>query len=149
MFQPSSNSFFLLSSIKMATKGVKSIFGTNLFPSKMKVIVFVSILFLISFSQCFGGEFSDFRIDQSSQVEYREITNKSDHPFPYTASVIVCTCLFGIAAIIICLGGDLWSGSANYTISFCIYCSLVVSKLVSIKYTFFPQKKIYIQMFTL
>lgn len=69
----------------------------------------VSIFFLLLFClyQFSTGDMNDFQISQESNVLLREVSNKSDHPFPYTASVIVGTCLFGIAAIIICLGGNL------------------------------------------
>jgi hypothetical protein len=40
-------------------------------------------------------------------VAKRIIMNHSDHPYPFTASVIIITCLFGTILVIICLGGNL------------------------------------------
>jgi ABC-type phosphate transport system permease subunit len=81
---------------------------STVFGSRWAFIIFFTFFTLVFFLYRFSAEnFKDFQLSQESNVLLREITNNSDHPFPYTAAVIVCTCLFGIAAIIICLGGDL------------------------------------------
>lgn len=67
----------------------------------------VGLAVLAASNQIPNVDVGDFSLDPSSNVLVHPVTNKSDHPFPYTASVIVASCLFGIAAIIICLGGDL------------------------------------------
>lgn len=71
----------------------------------MFVVVTFSLLSMVLQSSAILS--SEFELDPVSNIYCRQVSNKSDHPFPYTASVIVCTCLFGVVAVIICLGADL------------------------------------------
>lgn len=73
----------------------------------MFTTLLIGLALLALSNQMTNVDTGDFSLDPSSHVLVHPVTNKSDHPFPYTASVIVASCLFGIAAIIICLGGDL------------------------------------------
>ncbi len=49
----------------------------------------------------------EFEQDLFTKVKYRIPINAGEHPFPYTASCIVFSCLFGVVTIIICLASTL------------------------------------------